>query len=388
MNVLRQVLIATVCVFFACVVFFELRNRQDPDTAVVPQNTVRANPDLGLASAAIDIGPTGNAGYGLPAGRQLSLVGRFPSLRLTPRRNLITTPPPALSQVQPHQEGLLVIPDRLQFSETLFTVNSPPQSAAEGKALSNHEHLPAKELDAGSNEAAEPKPPGLTLAFGAGLDRLPRWQGARENEVRRVPYLDINWRDQIELSTLKGLVVDILHDEKWHGGLVGTLIWGRSTRDLNGLPIATRQNTLQGGLFLEYAVTQTASLGVRYRQDLQNTGVSYGEIYAEWELPKLAYLEHNIRLSQESMNRTGMRRFFGLSTKDASLLGVPSYQPKAGLSKTSITYEGFQPLSESTGIVFGAMVSRLNAEASNSPLVRNFGSPMQKELFAALLYHF
>lgn len=228
----------------------------------------------------------------------------------------------------------------------------------------------------------------MVIALGAGLDKLPSWQGSRKTEVRRVPYIDINWQDRIELSTVKGLSIDLLHGEHWHGGLIGTMVWGRSGKDLDGLNVPTLINTLQGGVYLEYAVTPTLSLGVRLRHDLQNTGVFYAEAYTELELPKIGYLEHDIHVSLEAMNRAGMHRFFGLSAQDASKLGVSAYSPQAGLNKTSITYEGFHPLSESTGVVFGATLGRLNSEAANSPLVKRFGAAIQREFFGAFFYHF
>lgn len=224
--------------------------------------------------------------------------------------------------------------------------------------------------------------------MGAGVDYLSRWQGSAKNESRPIPYIDVNWRDQVEFSTVKGLIIDLLHGEQWHGGVVGTMVWGRSTKDLAGLKIPTLRNTVQGGLYLEYAPTEQTTLGVRLRHDLQNTGVSYGEIYGELELPKVGYLEHDVRLSVEGMNQAGMRRFFGLSAQDGARLGVSAYQPGAAMSKTSLTYEGFQPTSESTGIVFGASIGWLGSTPANSPLVKNFGSRKQTEVLAAFIYHF
>ncbi len=235
---------------------------------------------------------------------------------------------------------------------------------------------------------SEPARQETTYAFGAGLDRLPRWMGSGRNEIRPVPYVDINWRDQVEFSTVKGLVIDLLYGKRWHGGLVGTMVWGRSSHDLAGLQVPTLQNTMQWGGYLEYGLTPELSLGVRLRHDIQNTRVAYGEVYAELALPKIGYLEHDIHFSQEAMNHAGMRRFFGLSAEDAARLGVNEYDPKAGASKTSLTYEGFLPTSESTGIAFSATVGRLNAGASDSPLVRNFGATVQKEIVAAFVYHF
>jgi len=227
-----------------------------------------------------------------------------------------------------------------------------------------------------------------TIALGGGGDRMPKWAGSAKSQIRPIPYIDINWHDQVEFSTVKGLIVDVLHGERWNGGLVGSMVWGRSTRELAGLRVPTLQNTFQWGVYLEYGLTPELTLGARYRHDIQNTGVAYGEVYTELALPKIGYLEHDIRLTQEAMNQAGMRRFFGLTSRDADQLGVRGYNPKAGASKTLLTYEGFLPTSESTGIVFSANIGRLSRGASDSPLVRNFGSAIQKEFVAAFLYHF
>lgn len=314
--------------------------------------------------------------------RKLSSIGPLPSLRLTPRASIIQTAPlfpPQPRSIEPNIPLLTLAP----LHSGSVPNRNPDKPPEPDEIHSTNADNPAK-----TNIPSESKPAEIIVALGAGLDKLPRWQGSRKTEVRRVPYIDINWQDRIELSTVKGLSIDLLHGEKWHGGLIGTMVWGRSSKDLDGLAVPTLINTLQGGLYLEYAVTSALSLGVRLRHDIQNTGVSYAEAYAELELPKIGYLEHDIHISQEAMNRSGMRRFFGLSAQDATKLGVSAYSPRAGLHKTSITYEGFHPTSESTGIVFGATIGRLNSEAANSPLVKNFGAAMQREFFGAFLYHF
>lgn len=318
----------------------------------------------------------------VPKERKLSSIGPLPSLRLTPRASAIQAAPllpPQPRAIEPNTPRLALAP---------FRSGSMPNRNLDKPSESAETHSSNGDNPMTTSLASESKPAEITVALGAGLDKLPRWQGSRKTEVRRVPYIDINWQDRIELSTVKGLTIDLLHGEKWHGGLIGTMVWGRSGKDLDGLKVPTLINTLQGGLYLEYAVTPAFSLGIRLRHDIQNTGVSYAEAYAELELPKIGYLEHDIHISQEAMNRAGMHRFFGLSAQDASRLGVSAYTPRAGLNKTSITYEGFHPTSESTGFVFGATIGRLNSEAANSPLVKNFGAAIQREFFGAFLYHF
>lgn len=343
-------------------------------------NTV-ANP-LDADSPVLPARPENNQDEEIPERRKLSSIGPLPSLRLTPRASAIQAAPlfpPRASPIEPDTPLLTLAP----LHSGNMPIRNPGKPPESGETHSVNSDNPTT-----TSVPSESKPAEITVALGAGLDKLPRWQGSRKTEVRRVPYIDINWQDRIELSTVKGLIIDLLHGDKWHGGLIGTMVWGRSAKDLDGLNVPTLINTLQGGLYLEYAVTPAFSLGVRLRHDIQNTGVSYAEAYAELELPKIGYLEHDIHISQEAMNRAGMHRFFGLSAQDATRLGVSAYAPQAGLNKTSITYEGFHPTSESTGIVFGATIGRLNSEAANSPLIKNFGASIQREFFGALLYHF
>jgi outer membrane scaffolding protein for murein synthesis (MipA/OmpV family) len=383
-SVRNSLFILTGCAAAGTVFFLDHFDRAQGEAS--PGVSVESSPAAVSDENSTHPAPTASLENAPPLERQLSAVGPLTSLRLTPRRNAISAgpiSPPRPATADHSGNGAdapsVVVP--LQSSENLSSQKGTAPKSPEAVATA------PDRLTVSPNESNF-DPAKMTYALGVGLDNLPRWQGARKTELRRIPYININWQDQIELSTVKGLIVDVIHGEKWHGGLIGTLVWGRSTRDLNGLNVPTLKNTLQGGLYLEYALTPALSVGVRLRQDIQNTGVSYGEAYAELELPKIGYLEHDIRISQEAMNRTGMRRFFGLSARDAAQLGSSSYAPQAGLSKTSITYEGFHPTSESTGFVFGATIGRLNSEASNSPLVKNYGAAVQKEFFGAFLYHF
>ena len=227
-----------------------------------------------------------------------------------------------------------------------------------------------------------------TYAFGGSMVRMPRWLGSPRHESRFVPYIDINCHEQIEFSTVNGLVVDLLHGDRWHGGLVGTMTWGRSRRELGSLDVPTLKNTVQAGVYLEYALIPELTAGMRLRHDIQGTGVAYADVYAELSLPAPGHMEHDLRLAVEGMNRAGMRRFFGLSEQNAVSLGVAAYSPRGGAARVSLTYEGFVPTSESTGIAFAATVGRLGSGAADSPLIRNFGSPVSKELMAAFVYHF
>lgn len=254
-------------------------------------------------------------------------------------------------------------------------------------------------ISAGLGAAEREQPPGeseapaksLTVALGAGGERLPRWLGAADSKTWAVPYINVNWQDRVEFSTVDGLIIDLLHQGRWHGGLVGTMMWGRSISDLGSLAdrgVPTLNNTLQAGTYLEYDVTKELSVGVRLRHDIQGTGAAYGDVYADLDLPAVGYVEHSLRIDAEAMNRAAMRRFFGLSPEVAASLGTTGYQPDGGLSQVSVSYDAFIPTSRSTGVAFAASYGRLAHAAADSPLVRDFGSPSQRSLMAAFVVHF
>ncbi|AYH43880.1 MipA/OmpV family protein [Azoarcus sp. DN11] len=259
--------------------------------------------------------------------------------------------------------------------------------------------LLALSVSTGAGAAEQEQPPGgsdtqakpLTVALGAGAERLPSWLGAADSKTRGVPYININWQERVEFSTVDGLVIDLVHQDRWHGGLVGTMLWGRSRSDLGTLAdrgVPTLNNTLQAGTYLEYDVTKALSVGVRLRHDIQGTGAAYGDIYASLDLPAVGYVEHSLRVAGEAMNRTAMRRFFGVSSEAAASLGTPGYRPDGGLSQVSVTYDAFIPTSQSTGVAFAASYGRLAHNAADSPLVQDFGRSSQRSLMAAFVYHF
>lgn len=229
-----------------------------------------------------------------------------------------------------------------------------------------------------------------TFAFGAGWARMPRWMGSGLTKNFAVPYININWQNRVEFSTTNGLIVDLIHDGPWHGGVVGTMMWGRSYNDLQSLStrVPTLTNTVQGGVYLEYDLTKELSVGARLRHDIQGTGAAYGDIYADLDLPSPGLIDHSVRIAAEAMNQSAMNRYFGVAPDTAAALGTSAYRPGGGYSQLSVSYDVFVPTSQSTGVALAAGYGRLGGPAADSPLVRNFGSVHQRNLMAAFLYHF
>jgi len=239
-------------------------------------------------------------------------------------------------------------------------------------------------------QAAEPPTEPFAYTLGLGAQRYPRWLGAKSQRTIPIPYVDLNWQDRVELSTTDGLRVDLLHGQHWHGGLVGTLTWGRSRHDLGSAAsqLPTFDTTVQAGLYLEYAPMEPLSLGLRWRRDLQATGVVYGDLYAEWDLPRLGYVEHSIKGSVEGMNGRGMRRFFGLDAASAAALGQSPYAPGRGASQYTLDYQAFVPTSAHTGVALDFSWGKLSSTARQSPVIQSYGAPVQRSIMAAFVLHY
>jgi len=242
----------------------------------------------------------------------------------------------------------------------------------------------------GSPDTAAAPADSTNITLGAGLERMPKWLGAKHSKNQAIPYVDIEWHDRIELSSTDGLTVDLLHSDPWHGGLVGTMMWGRSYKDLDMLAAAvpTLNNTLQAGAYLEYDFNKAIDVGLRVSHDIQSTGAAYANVYFDFGLPAPWSILHGLKFNAEFMNDSAMQRYFSVSPQAASSLGVASYQAHSGLEKTSLSYQAYVPTSQSSGLVLGATWSLLANHAADSPLVRHYGAKLQRSYMAAFTVKF
>lgn len=229
-----------------------------------------------------------------------------------------------------------------------------------------------------------------SYALGAGMQRMPAWIGADHHRNQAVPYFDIELPGWGELSSTDGLMLDLIHDTPWHGGLYGNYQWGRTSHALGprlkGIvdPLGPR---IHGGGYLEYRFTEHTSLGGHVSHDTQGAG-AYAALYADVDLPSIGYWQHSLEAQWQGMNGAAMRRFFGLRPAQAAALGVRAWQPGAGGEQVSLEYDAFMPTSRHTGFALALDYGRLIGPAGNSPLVQRFGARIQVTTSIAFLYHF
>lgn len=232
--------------------------------------------------------------------------------------------------------------------------------------------------------ASEP----VSLAIGAGLQRLPSWAGASSHRVEKLPYLDVEWPNHLSLSTQSGLQVDLIGGSILHGGVYGDYQWGRDTDELGALqhrinPLSPR---LTLGGYLEWQLSRQIDVGTNLSHDINGAG-SYLKLYGEWDPPALGLLQQSLELTWQAMNGAAMNRFFGVTPSQASSLDVMPWQPGAGGQLASLEYDMFVPTSKHTGLALSLSYGLLLGAAADSPLVARFGSATQLTESVAFVYH-
>lgn len=228
-----------------------------------------------------------------------------------------------------------------------------------------------------------------TYAFGAGAQRMPSWQGAKDQRTQAIPYVDIDLPGVGELSTADGLTLDAIGGEHWHGGVYGNWLWGRTRGDLGPLggKVASLSPRFQAGGYLEYAFDKRFSVGTHVAHDTDGAG-GYAAVYADYQLPDVWYIQHSLEVQVEGMNGPAMRRFFGVRPGEAAALGTSTWRPGAGWQSANVEYDAFVPTSQHTGFALAVSYGRLFGDAGDSPLVRRFGSTRQVTETLAFVYHF
>lgn len=245
-------------------------------------------------------------------------------------------------------------------------------------------------LGAASCLHAENVTDGPNIMLGAGMQRMPAWMGSSEHRNQAIPYILAELPYHITLSTMDGLTVDLIHGDQWRGGLYGNYLWGRERSELGpklGGIVDSLSPRINGGGYLEYQATAQLNVGAELSHDTQGAG-AYLNVYADYDLPAIGYLDHSVQLQWQAMNGAAMRRFFELTPSQAARLGVEPSTPSAGSQQLGLEYDAFMPTSQHTGFAFAVNYTRLLGDAASSSLVRHFGSPNQLTTTLAFVYRY
>jgi outer membrane scaffolding protein for murein synthesis (MipA/OmpV family) len=243
-------------------------------------------------------------------------------------------------------------------------------------------------LTASAGAMADNPTDGPNDLFGVGMQRMPAWLGSKDHRNQAIPYIQAELPWHITLSTLDGLTVDLIHGDKWRGGLYGNYLWGRDREELGsklGGVIPSLGPRINGGGYLEYQATAQLNVGGQLSHDTQGAG-AYLNLYADYDLPAIGYLNHNLQVQWQAMNGPAMRRFFSVTPDQAAKLDITPWSPGAGSQQIAFEYDAYMPTSMHTGFAFAINYTRLLGQAAESPLVRVYGSRNQVTTTLAFVY--
>lgn len=243
-------------------------------------------------------------------------------------------------------------------------------------------------LTASAGAMADNPTDGPNDLFGVGIQRMPAWIGSKDHRNQAVPYIQAELPWHITLSTLDGLTVDLIHADKWRGGLYGNYMWGRDREELGpklGGVIDSLGPRINAGGYLEYQATAQLSFGTTLSHDTQGEG-AYLDVYADYDLPAIGYLNHSLQVQWQAMNGPAMRRFFGVTPEQAAKLDITAWSPGAGSQQMAFEYDAYMPTSLHTGFAIAINYTRLLGQAADSPLVRVYGSRNQLTTTLAFVY--
>jgi outer membrane scaffolding protein for murein synthesis (MipA/OmpV family) len=224
--------------------------------------------------------------------------------------------------------------------------------------------------------------------FGVGMQRMPAWLGSKDHRNQPIPYVQAELPWHITLSTLDGLTVDLIHGDKWRGGLYGNYTWGRDREELGpklGGVVDSLAPRINAGGYLEYQATAQLNLGTELSHDTKGAG-AYLNLYADYDLPAIGYLNHSLQVQWQVMNGPAMRRFFGVTPEQAAQLDISPWSPGAGSQQIEFEYDAYMPTSLHTGFALAINYTRLLGQAAESPLVREYGSRNQVTTTLAFVY--
>lgn len=247
--------------------------------------------------------------------------------------------------------------------------------------------LPFNQAHAGQSDT---QGTAMTAAIGVAAQRTPNWLGANSDQWQPLPFFDIEKPGVGELSSTDGLTLHLPHQGPWEFGIHGDYLWGRSHSDMGAAlsgKIPSLSPRVHGGVYTEYQFSQHTALGAKLSHDFTGSG-AYLNLYLDYDLPTIWYIEHSLTIDWRAMNRSAMQRFFGLSASSAAALGTSQWNPGSGSQQVSLNYSVFLPTSQHTGIAASLEYARLLGNAAQSPLITQYGSRNQLEQSIAFIYHF
>lgn len=230
---------------------------------------------------------------------------------------------------------------------------------------------------------------GRIVTVGLGVDLTPSFPGSRDLSLG--PFPDFGIRREGEEPEFEAgdesAGFGILNVGPISVGPALALVYSRRNEDV-GAPVGEVGRTFEVGLFVQAFLTEHLRIRAEGRRGLGGHDSWVGDLSADFVL----HLADTSHLSIGPRVRIGENRFmdayFGVSPQAALAAGLPRYDPGGGIWSVGATASFDTQLSRSWGLYGYARYDRLTGDASNSPIVRAYGSKDQFAIGVGLNYSF
>ncbi len=209
------------------------------------------------------------------------------------------------------------------------------------------------------------------VTVGAGALVVPEYQGGEEYEFIPVPYIDIRYRDRVELNPFDGLRFNALQNEALTLGVGLGADFGRDDDDADRLRgLGDVDPAAEGLLFAEYRY-ERASLGVTFAHDMTGNGHEgyTAELEAAYMMPVNRRLFVTTSVGTHYASENYMDSYFGVNARQAARSGLQQFDAGAGFKDVSGGLFARYMWDESWSLNGFARYSRLVGDAADSPVI-------------------
>lgn len=240
--------------------------------------------------------------------------------------------------------------------------------------------------------------PPLAISLGAGVARIPDYEGGRKQHSSVFPIINTTWKTDYGVLMLGGdasapnnsiplLSLAIADPEHFVAGVTLDYDGGRrddrsGTAFRSGSPrlhgLGNLSGTLQYGVFGAYTVGfATANLAVRKAPSGRGHGGTIADLSVELALRIDKQLTFTASPTLTWVSMQTMRSYFGVTPAQAAASGFRAYMPDDGLKSYGMTLTANVQATKHWIFAANLAASRLSGQAAASPIVerRNIISP-------------
>ena len=244
---------------------------------------------------------------------------------------------------------------------------------------------------AAGTAVAEDQPRSL---IGLGAISVPEFEGSADEQVLPLVLgrVDLGRYGSLRLAGVSVQYNVMGADSRWAFGPVVSAIMARDD-DVDD-PVVRRlrkvDSTAEAGFFVEYGFTDTLTEGDRLSVDVEarageGNQFSWGVAY---QGARIGAFQYGVDMRVTYANDKFMDTYFSVDADNSRRSGLPVYKATAGVKSGSIGFTGTYDISPRWALIGRVGVSRLNGDASDSPIVRLRGDSNSAEIGLAVGYRF